>query len=117
MIVISIHSLILLLGKAVASTILTETPKSRNVSTDKVVEFTCASSGNGELTDLIWLTDPVVSSSSHDETILPSGERHISLRFNATTQHNSTIITCVARKDISVLSQSRALLLVQGKDV
>ena len=104
-------SLLIIGSKAGIS--LSVVPQSRNVSEGKLVEFSCATPDTG--VNFSWKTIPHVVTTTINNTLLPDGGKLSSLSFNATAQHNNTLIKCLAIKVPNVNQSTAALLLVQGK--
>ena len=98
--------------------ILSDTPQSRNVSVDILVEFTCATPENG-LTAFVISSDVTLGNTMSNDVTLLNGGRQLTLSFIAPSEHQLINIACVATRINTMgmleVNSSTAILMIQGR--
>ena len=100
-----------------ADIILSETPKSRNVSVGTSVVFTCATPETGLSS---FTLTPGITLGNTMEMTLPNGDRQLTLSFIAPSKYQMLTISCVATRlsNMGLLvdfNSSTAVLMIQGE--
>ena len=100
-----------ILGTNFASGAVVETPSSKNISANQIVEFTCTTNSSDEI--ISWTTLPdvgTITSFTHDT----GGGIHSVMRFFASADHSGTTVLCIVSGTAPIATIKEALLLVQG---